>query len=308
MTEEAQEAPVEAPETEEQESVEETVDESQETEETADGSQDAEENQEGEEKEGEEEPKTFKLTINGHEEELTLEQLQSLAQKAGGADQKFMEAAKERKRIEGVLEKLKSSPFEVLQKLGLDPKDISEKYLTEIYTKESLPEEQRKLLEMQEQVKKLEKEKTDIQKAEQEKLVSMEAEKQREKYDYEISTALEKTTLPKTPNTIARVANYLLQGLQEGIDVPVDKAVALVEEDFKTESKSLYENMEAEKLAKVLGPDLIKKLKGYDLSQINTPEDKNRVKQAIPPKSNRKSKKKTWAEIQKELDDLTGPI
>lgn len=298
MPEETQEVQVDP-----QETVEETQQET--SEETQEETQEA--TQEGEEVE-QEEPKLYKLKINGVDEEFTEEQLLQIASKSAGADKKFQEAAQERKRIGEVFEKLKQNPFEVLQKLGIDTLKLSEDYLKKIYALEEMPEEQKKLLEAQEQIKRLEEEREESKKKEEEKQIAAEAEEWQKKYDYEITTALEKSILPRTPNTIARVANYIHQGLKEGLEVPADKAVALVEEDIRLENQSVVSNMEMEKLAKHLGPDIIKKLKNYDLSKVTTPEEKNKVTEAIKSQGARKSKKQTWDEMKAELDEITGPI
>ena len=112
------------------------------------------------------EAKRYKVKINNEDLEVDEAELIRGYQTRKAADEKFREAANARKQSEELIRLLRDedSVFDVLQKLGLDPRNISERYLIKQLEEDVMsPEEKetrdmkRKLAEYENQKKQSEK-------------------------------------------------------------------------------------------------------------------------------------------------------
>jgi antitoxin component of RelBE/YafQ-DinJ toxin-antitoxin module len=257
-----------------------------------------------EEKKSEGEAQLIPIKVDGKDVALTLEQLKILAQKSAGSDKKFAEAAAYRKKTGELLEDLKSRPMEVLQKLGLDVKKLSEEFLTPIYKRELMPEEERKVFDLEDENQRLKRQQEEAEKAAKSRVNQAQAAAYRQQLDKEIPTELSKVDMPRNPNTVMRVIKYLMDGNDKGLEIPVSKAVALAKEDYEEERVKFLKELSPTDLAKYVGEDKLKELKKQELVKIKSPQDKNRVTKAVRPKSKKAPKGRYWEDIQKELDEL----
>jgi len=279
-----------------------TVDEESEEDET----EETEEEDETEEVEIEEnvEEELFTLKINGQDQDFTLEQMKLLARKSGAAEERFQEAADGRRQLEDAFKALRTNPFEFMEKMGLDPKQLTEEYLTGIYELDSMSTEQKEAYNDKQELDKLRKQ-GEMTRAEQEQaLRNTQADKHREQYDIEFTKALETADVPKTPETVSKMARYVKQGIDTGIEITVSDAATLVAEDLFNEEQNIVGKMTPEQIKKKFGADFIKKLKNYDLNKIKDPEQGNKVTKAT--KTSKKGKRR--APKPKSLRDMFSSI
>jgi len=298
-TEEIQEETVEETETQVEDEQEENSEETVEEEET--------EEKEEKEEETKEEEDLHEYKVYGETRKANLEQLKRLASMAEGANQKFEETKHAQEKMAALYEGLKTDPFETLQKLGVDATKKAEEHLLKLYNLEQMTPEQKKQYELEQENKQLKAEKENQLKEVQTKEQQVLVEKFKEEYDQEFTAALEKSDIPKNPQSVARMARYMEEALNEGFELPAEKAALLVKEDIQNELIEISNKADPEKLIKMFPEEAIKKLKQYDLSKIKSPMDKNTVGEKTNGKLvQRKSTKKTFKEMQEELNSAFG--
>lgn len=213
-----------------------------------------------------------KLKVNGKEMELEEPEVLRRAQLAEAAEQKFQEAAKARREAAQVLEMLKQNPLAVLTKLGINTREFSEKYLAGELQKEMLTPEQRELMELRDFRSQQEKAQQEAQRVAQEQAQQREfaalQERAAKEYDTKITEVLTQTNLPKTPETVKRVAGLLKNALEKGYELDVPTAVDMVKQGYMGDVQSLLAGLKGEHLVKMLGDSLLKEIRQYDLARI----------------------------------------
>lgn len=220
------------------------------------------------------EVRKMKLKINGQEREYTEDEVIRRAQMFEGADEKFRIANERTKQMENFFEKLKANPAAVLShpELGINLRQFAEDFLTQEIKNEMLSPEERELTELrkfkqeyEENNKKLQEEtKTKQQQAQMEEMQN----RQREHFDKQISDILNKSNLPKTPQTVKRVAELLHGALSKGYELDVQMAVDMVRDDYINGIQSLFGQLDGDNLINMLGGDLAKKIRQHDLAKI----------------------------------------
>ena len=194
------------------------------------------------------------------------------AQLAGAADEKFREAATLRKQATQLVEALKADPIKVLSQLGIDTRGMTESYLAKELQREMLSPEQRELQELR-----------DYRKAQEEAAKGQEAERttaaqrahvqqmqQRaaQEYDVKITDVLKQSNLPKTAQTVKRVAELMHSALSNGYELDVQTAVDMVRENYMTDLQAMLTGLEGEHLEKFVGGDTLKKMRKHDLARL----------------------------------------
>jgi hypothetical protein len=242
----------------------------------------------------------FKLKVNGVEREYDEDTVIRRAQLAESADQKFQEAAKMRKQAEAFIQALRDDPISVLTNpnLGVDMRKIAEKFLAKEYQREMISPEQRELEELREFKAQRERELQEQQEREQmtakEREFSVQQQKYAQEYDRQISEGLANSGLPKTPQTLKRVAELMHSALRKGYELDVATAVDMVRESYQNDMMQLYGQLDGDKLVGLLGEDLAKKIRMYDLQRLkakHNPPPSQEPQQAAPPQNRRQEQK-----------------
>jgi hypothetical protein len=244
-------------------------------------------------------PERHKLKVNGQEREYTIDELKTMAAKAGGADEMFRQSAAMRKEKQELEEKLKKDPYFFVKHPEYGPsirKAVEDAIYEEIDMQKLSPAERR--------VKELEREKAEREKDDMTAKEKREAEQQhqlREKFaveiDRQITDALSKSDLPKTPNTVSRMAAYMKYAVQNDIPVTQEDMVCVVYEDYMQEFKALMSAVkDDDALERFFDPDTRKRLRELDLKALRTTAgDKFKQPSEQPnfPTAKPKSKKMT---------------
>lgn len=221
----------------------------------------------------------YKVKINNEELEVDEDELLRGYQTRKAADEKFREAAMARKQVEEVISMLKDedSVFEVLSKLGYDPRELSEKYLVKRLEEETLSPQEKELREYKRKLAEFE----NAKKAEEERIQEEQRITLINKYTNDYSTqvvdALETSGLPKTPHTVKRMAYYLHQSLQRGYDLTAKDVVHLVKEDYMEEQKALFGSLDTDSITSLLGKETVEKLRKQELSKLKKPSNSKPV-------------------------------
>jgi hypothetical protein len=218
--------------------------------------------------------KKLKLKVDGKEfeEEIDLdddEYLTKQIQLAKAAQKRMQEYSQLEKEVGVLLDELKKNPRKVLAdpNIGVDLKELAAQILQEeIENSKKSPEQlEREKLEAELKALKEEREK------EKEDLKSKELERFQEQayanYDMAISQALEKSDLPKTPYVVKKMAEYMLLGLQEGLDVQPQDVIPLVKDEMQEDIKQMFSVMPDEVVENIVGKDVINRIRKKSLAK-----------------------------------------
>ena len=214
----------------------------------------------------------MKLKVTGRDVEMDVAEVFRRAQLASGADEKFRDASDLRKQATQLVEALRANPLDVLGKLGVDVREFTENYLAKELQREMLSPEQRELQELrewrqQQQAAQESAQKEQMTRAQQQEMAKLQ-QRAAQEYDTKITEVLSQSNVPKTAYTVKRVAELLMGALQKGYDLDVNTAVDMVREGYTTDLQSMVGGLDGEPLVKFLGPELLKKLRKYDLGQL----------------------------------------
>lgn len=234
--------------------------------------------------------KALRLKIDGREVEEQLpfeipdtpeavEYMKRQLQMSKAAQKRMGEKAALEQEVSRFLQELRSNPRKVLQdpSFGVDVKKLAAEIIEEeIANSQKSPEQlereklERELMELREQRKK---EQEDYQKREFERLQQMEYER----YDNLMTQALETSDLPKSPYVVKKMADYMMMGLSEGIDVTPQDVLPLVREEILEDIREMAQAMPIETLEKLFGGDVLSKIRKKNVAKAKSA-------QAIPPK------------------------
>lgn len=219
-------------------------------------------------------PELFEVKVNGQVRKYTREQLLAKASLGEAAHERFEKASQIEKRDAALREQFKKDPIKALlnPELGLTKEQIKatmEKwYKEEFIDPEVLNEDQKARRELERW--KAQKEAEEAEKAEREKLTKEEQELAvaREEMQKEIISALEKSGLPKTRFTVARYAYWMRQNLDKGYDAPPEVIMQQVKDERAELNQDLIAAATPEQVVSMLGPDVVNKIRKYDLERL----------------------------------------
>lgn len=208
--------------------------------------------------------KKYELKVNGRPKSVELDlsndkQIQDYLQKAMAADEKFQEAANLKKDVQLLVKTLKENPLAILThpNIGVDVKKLAEMVINqELEDMQKTPEQKR----LEQLEKELEQERQAKSKMEEEKRQAEIAKREAEEFqmiDDQISDALTKTELPKTPYVVKRISDAMISAFDMGFrDVTVDQIVPIVEKQLKEELGQWFDTSSEDALEKLMGKNL----------------------------------------------------
>lgn len=218
--------------------------------------------------------KKLKIKFNGKELEESLpfeipdsdearEYMTRQLQMSKLAQSKSQDYSNLEKEVKQFIDLLKKDPRRVLSDptIGLDVKEFAAKILEEeIENSKKSPEQiQREQLEAELKALKEEAKKKDeeFKSKEFERLQAQEFER----YDTQISRALETSGLPKSPYVVKKIADYMLMGIQQGYDVSAEDVLPLVREEIQTDIKEMFSLMPDEVVESIIGKDIFTRIR-----------------------------------------------
>ena len=88
-----------------------------------------------------------------------------------------------------------------------------------------------------------------------------------ERYDSLISNALDTSDLPKSPYVVKKIADYMLLGLNEGIDVSPQDVLPLVRDEIQSDLREMFTVMPDEVIEKIVGKDVFNRVRKKNLAK-----------------------------------------
>lgn len=235
----------------------------------------AEEAAQPEEKAETKPPRKFKAKIRGREVELDEEEvIQSgltAAQIRRAANEQFEEAKKAKAEVESWRKSLEEDPLGALGKMlgGEDKfKALAEQYLIRQMQMEQLDPKERALLEARQELEAERQRVKEYESKTQQAQIEAAAKHYAERYNSEWPEAFAKVGLPKTKETVRRMAELTQRSIQLGIEQDAVSLAKLVREDFVEEQRASFESLEGDELLTALGPALVKKIRMADVARV----------------------------------------
>jgi hypothetical protein len=254
------------------------------------------------------EPDEYELNVYGQTIKVSKEKLIDMAERGAGADAKFQQSNEQTQKLMGVIENLKSKPFETLETLvGAETaRKMTEDYVLEKIQMEQMDEKERRAYEAEQKLKKYEQQENERKEQSKKAELAAEVEKIRGEYETQFISALQESELPNNPQIVARMARYMEEAVMEGLNPTANEVAKLVKQDIQEEFKLLSATMKPDQVKAILGDEQVKKIKEYDFQQVKSPTDGNKADETIAKVKVKPRKGKTWKELQAELDKQFG--
>ena len=208
-------------------------------------------------------------------------------------------ARQQEKLVKEISEMIQTNPFELLKRAGYDPRQLAEEYLTQAIEEDMLPENEKELRRVRQEKEELERQyKEELTRREQEQM-DVAIQQAQQEISNNIIDALENSSLPKSPEVVKRIANYMLIAEQKGINVNPRQVIPLVEEDFRNLNAQILKSLDPTKRISYIGEDLLKQIRQDDLARLKTSQSQS--SQSVPKSKQPSNKKITKEEWRKEL-------
>ncbi len=226
-----------------------------------------------------------KIKVRGEEREVPLSELIKLAEKGGGAEKVFEEAAGMRKQVEALLRKLPEDTVGALEQLLGDKSRAAktvlaqmwrdpavraemEAYLVEQYQYEGLPEQERRKVDEDRDVRR--------KAAEYERLAKEDADRKRdaattqyrERFTATFTNALAAEGLPAEPRTLAMMAQLAEAAINGNEKVTAAQLAQRVREELREIARGTVGSLDPEALAELLGEDKLGALRKRDVERL----------------------------------------
>lgn len=208
-------------------------------------------------------------------------------------------ARQQEKLVKEIAEMIQQNPWELLQRAGYNPRALAEEYLAQAIEEEMLPENEKELRRVKQEKEELERQyKEELSRREQEQINVQVAQAQQE-ITSQIIDALEGSNLPKNPDVVKRIANYMFLAEQKGISVNPKQVVPLVEEDLRNLNAQILKSLEPNRRISYLGEDLLKQIRQDDLARLK--QNQGNVSQSVSKPKSQTTGKITKEQWRKEL-------
>ena len=218
--------------------------------------------------------RTLNLKVDGEDftEELPfdatpemLEYLTKQAQLAKMSNKRAQESADLRKvdnqrniDIQNFIEAIKNDPAKMLSELGIDAREFSEEFLEKEVEKMQMSEEDRKIMELQDELTSIKKREDDSKRESEIREQEALRDKYAVEYEKDLLQALDSSELPNNPELILRMNQYMKIALENGIDLNFSDIIPLVSNNVNSELSKLLSSTPIEKLISMLGDEQLK--------------------------------------------------
>jgi hypothetical protein len=258
------------------------------------------------------EPRYLKAKVHGKEELVSEDQLIRDYQKYRAGEERLQAASQKEKQIQSFLEQLETDPEAALNQKGLSrekKKELAERWLMEQIEEEMRDPREAELMELKQQLAQYEtKEKQTKEEAEQEayeKERTAAIQKRQAHLQETFGKAMEMSPLAKDPETagdaLRSMALHYRLAKQAGYEPDPQELAQVVEERHLKSMWAAAQSLDGEALVKVLGKGVLKKLRAYDLAQLERTSQAPATSQEWQPREGgARSKKSSLEDIRRQ--------
>jgi hypothetical protein len=238
-----------------------------------------------------------KIKVNGVERELTRAEMRKLAALSSASDEKFKNAAQEKREAAEIREAFgKADPAAALRKLGktnAEIKQIFESQYAALLEDEQKTPEQRELEELRKAKQQAEDEKKKKTDEEFTAKQQQQIKQLTEQTEVELVDAFKSVSLPKHPLLLKFVVQEMLGAAENDVQLSASDAVKIVEKEFKSQLTNLLPQLGIEYVKAALGKDMLNQLRGEDIASVksaNSPFPKSDLARQVQARSAAKGK------------------
>lgn len=214
--------------------------------------------------------KMYKVQIDGKEMEVDETELLKGYQRARAANQRFEEASRMRQQANRLLETLQKDPLSILtnEKLGINFDDIAERHLLRKLEDQMLTPEQRAARDRDAKLKEYETREQERQEQEYQRQFEQAKNTARQDYERRFIEVLDKVNVPKTADTVSRMARYMQEALRRGMEPDIYDVADLVKEDLQAEQRAIISAASDDNLEQILGQENVEKIRKSLLAKV----------------------------------------
>lgn len=217
----------------------------------------------------------LKLKVDGKEfeEEIDLdndEYLTKQIQLAKASQKRMQEYSDLEKDVRNFMEELRKNPRKVLSdpNIGVDIKQLAVQIIDAEIENEKKSPEQREKEKLMEELAGIKAEREKEKEASKHRELTALQEREFERYDMLMTQALEKhSDLPKSPYVVKKMADYMLLGLQEGLDIVPEDVVELVREEIRNDIKEMFTVLPEDIIEQIVGKEKINGIRKKNLAK-----------------------------------------
>lgn len=237
----------------------------------------------------------LKIKYNGKEMEEDLpfeipddpkavEYMQKQLQLAKLSQSKSQEFSKLQKEAIEFIEQLRKNPKAILSDptIGLDLKKFAAEIIEEEIENAKKTPEQIELEKAKAELKRIKEER------EKDEAERKELERQRlteeafKNYETQVESALEKSDLPKTPYTVKKMADWMMLGLENNVDISPAEAAELVKEEMHNDLKQMFAVMPEDVIEQIVGKETFNRVRKKNLAKAKAaPKAPNPIKTSL---------------------------
>lgn len=237
----------------------------------------------------------FELKINGQAIKYKKEDVLTAAQKFYAGEDKLKEAALLQKNV---IDTLKNKPWEVMEKLGLDPDKLAHDRLYEKIRRERLTPEQKELEDLRNKQKEWEEMQKSQEQREQEAQHLQVVESHKNAVASSILEELPKATdLPQTSDSVVKIIGKMKEALSFGKQITVPQAIEMLRRDREDTAKWLAQ-ADPELVRKLIGAEKLQQISKAEIDAVKSMAADNRAKgtKQAPKPAPEPAKKQTHSE------------
>jgi hypothetical protein len=200
-----------------------------------------------------------------------VEYLTKQLQLSKAAQQSMQENSSYKNQVQQFLQSFKSDTRGALLQMGIDPKEFAAAVIEDEIKKSQLSPEQRELEELRNEKKKYEEDRKKDKDDQERKELTRLQDQEYERIETQMSAALEKSSLPKESYVVKKIADYMMVGLQNGVDLSPEDVLPLVENEIKADLQALIRALGEDKVEEFVGKDVFNKIRKRNLSKAKNP-------------------------------------
>jgi len=219
------------------------------------------------------------------------------------ANKELQEGRAAKKQAEEFISMMKDKGklFEAIQKLGHDPRKLSEEYLASQLEDDMLDPKDKELRETRKKLSTYEEKEKQAAEAEKKAQDEKIRAKFADDYSKDFVEALKSTDLPPTKVMVGQMAGYVARAAKIGMQMTALEAAKLVGQDEDSRIEHRFKNATPEQIMKILKEEGLQKVRTFDTARLKDPNShlKTPTEQGEPGKKREQTKRMTPQEWRK---------
>ena len=235
---------------------------------------------------------TESLPFEIEENPEAVEYLTRQLQLSKAAQRAMQENSTFQKQVGEFFKDLKSNTKAKLLELGIDPREFAASVIEEEIKKAQMSPEQIRQQELEEELNKLKAESKKKEEDFNQRELGRLREIEFEKIDNQMTMALDKSDLPKKPYVVRKMAEYMLIGANNGINLSPDEVLTLVRNELLGDLQEIINSLPEDKAEEFIGKEVLNRFRKKNLAKAKATTPAS-VKSGIKDVGTKKAESKT---------------